>query len=265
MLAFYYAMWCAGALLKAAAVCRMAKNGIARRYVLLAVFLAACSLRTLVLVFLWQHQAQYRRVYEASMPILNLLECAAVVGVFWVLVENYRNFRKIGIVGLSALAIAGLGAAWVTRHWGLPISVGLREIALLWERQTSLVLVGVLAGIALLLPRSRYLPLRVSAQRAIAILTVEEAEVLLLASIGMIAKGAVTHSALWVRWTYTLFPMALRIGIGALWLFWMTPASDAEPKIVVLSDEDLERHARESKLRLHLIEAEMRNVLRDLD
>jgi hypothetical protein len=94
MLAFYYAMWCAGALLKAAAVCRMAKNGIARRYVLLAVFLAACSLRTLVLVFLWQHQAQYRRVYEASMPILNLLECAAVVGVFWVLVENYRKFSE---------------------------------------------------------------------------------------------------------------------------------------------------------------------------
>ena len=88
---------------------------------------------------------------------------------------------------------------------------------------------------------------------------------MLVAGIEMIATSAVANSSLWVRWAMTLLPMALRIGTGALWLFWMTPASDADPQLAVLSEEEMARQTREAELSLRLIEAEMRNALRGLD
>lgn len=261
MIGLYYAMWCLGALLEAGAVCRMAWNGMARRYWMLCLYLAAYSVRSLTLLFLWQHQSAYRTVFVATAPVVHLAECAVVIGVFWISVENYKNFRKIGITGLAVLFTVGICFAWATRNVAVPRLVGIRERMLLWQRYDSLVLVGLLVGIALLLPRSRYLPLRVSAQRAIAILTIDAVGALMLVGISMVSTGAVAHAALWVRWSMTLLPMALRIGTGGLWLVWMTPASDADPHPVVLSQREIDQR-REAAMQLQLLAAELRDALR---
>src|SRR5579872_5456309 len=171
MLVVFYAMWCAAGLITAAAACRMALNGIARRNWLLTTYLAFFSVRYLLLARLWHHQASYRAAYGFTMAPMMALECAAIVSVFFVLVENYKAFGKIAIAGMAFLITVGVIVAWSTRNVGVPSSHGIRETVLLWQRYGSLILVGLLAGIALLLPRTQYLPLRGSAQRAMAIMT----------------------------------------------------------------------------------------------
>jgi len=264
MLGLFYATWCIGAVLKGLAVCRMVKNGLARRYWLLSCYLAISTLMSLGMMAAWHHQRLYTKIHTFA-PILMLAESAAVIGVFLVLVENYQHFKKIGIIGISILTLISVVAAWITRNVGASIPIGVRETALLWERYESLVVVGVLAGIALFLPRSRFLPLRVSAQRATALLALEACECLLVAAASMLLTPTVSSASDAVRWTFTLVPFCFRIITGGLWLFWMTPAADADPVIPVLTDEDLERHRRESTRQMELLTAEMREALRHLD
>ena len=242
----------------------MVRNGIARRYWLLTTYLALYSLRYLVLAFLWPHQILYRQVYEFTMGPVITLECAAIISVFFVLVENYKAFRKVAIVGMAILVVLGIAVAWSTRNVGAPASHGIRVTVVLWQRYGSLTLVGLLAGIALLLPRTEYLPLRVSAQRAMAIMTVDSAEGLLESSITLILAGWTARAPLWARWTVTLFPFVLRTAIGALWLFWMTPASDADPVVIKLSPEEIERRRLEIVERARLLIAEVRDAERRL-
>jgi hypothetical protein len=264
MLALFYAMWCAAGVFAVAAACRMVKNGIASRYWLLTTYLAAYGLWYLVLASHWQHQSLYSKIYEYTMAPMIVLECAAIVSVFFVLVENYKAFRKIAIAGIAILITAGIIVAWFTRNVGAPVLEGMRGVLLPWERYASLILVGLLSGIALLLPRTRYLPLRGSAQRAIAILTVDSMEGLIVASLRMVLSVQTAHSPLWARWLVTLLPMALRMSICALWLFWMTPASDADPNVVRLSDEEIERRRVEIAERARLLIAEVRDAERRL-
>lgn len=243
----------------------MASNGMARRYWVLTMYLAICSAWSLVMLFLWAHQTTYRRVFSAVSPFIMLAECAAVISLFWVLVENYKSFRKIGAIGISGLVGLGVIVAWATRGVGIPLLVGARETMLLWQRYESLVLVGLLAGIYLLLPRSKYLPLRGSAQRAVAVFSIEATEGLLLGGIGVFLNGGLAHAALWIRWAVTLFPLALRMVTGSLWMFWLTPASDADPQVMVMSEEEIARQKRDAAMRMRLLIAELRDSFRHLD
>ena len=264
MLGLFYTMWCAAGLVMAAAACRMVANGIGRRYWLLAVYLSVYSVRYLCMIPLWPHQLLYRTVYEVTMAPLILLECAAVISVFFVLVENYKRFRKVAITGIAVLVFLGIIIAWSTRNVGVPMLEGIRGILLPWQRYASLTLVGVLAGISLLLPRTQYLPLRGSAQRALAILTVDSTQGLLVASLIMALSSRTAHAPIWMRWFFTFLPMLFRMSVGALWLLWMTPASDADPKVVTLSPEEVERRRMEIVQRAHLLIAEVRDVQRRL-
>ena len=264
MLVLFYTMWCVAGLLTAAAACRMVQNGITRRYWLLTTYLVLYSIRYLALAVFWHRQAAYSSVYELTMAPIIALECAAIVSVFFILVENYKAFRRVAIAGMVILVVIGIVAAWFTRHLGTPEGHGIRVTVVLWQRYGSLILVGLLAGIALLLPRTEYLPLRVSAQRAMAILTIDSAEGLLEASLTLILMGWTAHAPLWARWTVTCLPFVFRAGIGLLWLFWMTPASDADPVIVQLSSEEIERRRIEIADRARLLIAEVRDVERRL-
>jgi len=264
MLVLFYTVWCAAGLVPAAAACRMLGNGLAKRYWLLATYLAVHSLRYLVLAALWRHQSLYSEVWEVTMAPVMILECAAIISVFFVLVENYKAFRKIAGVGIALLIVIGTILAWSTRNLGVPFSPGVRESALLWQRYGALILVGLLAGISLLLPRTQYLPLRNSAQRATAILTIDSAQGLATPTLAVLLTGWTSAAPLWTKWLATLLPMVFHLSIGALWLFWMTPASDADPKIVKLSEEEIERHRVEIVQRAHLLIAEVRDAERRL-
>src|SRR5579883_2653635 len=115
-----YTVWCAAGLVTAAAACRMIWNGLAKRYWLLATYLVIHSARYSILAALWHHQHFYSTVYEFSMPVMMALECAAIISVFFVLVENYKAFRKVAIAGISLLIAVGIVVAWSTRHLGVP-------------------------------------------------------------------------------------------------------------------------------------------------
>ena len=67
MTLLFYAVWCAGILLKGAAACRMAWNGLATKLPLLWIFLALCVARSIALLLLRTHPAAYLNTYSACL------------------------------------------------------------------------------------------------------------------------------------------------------------------------------------------------------
>lgn len=211
-------LWGAAAATKLAAALRMSRNGILARYPLVVVLLVVTAIRSLVLLHFFG-KPEYQPIYSHTAALILFLEGLAAVAVFTVLVEHYPRFRTPGTIMLSSLGLAGALLSYLTRWVGVPRDwTGTWYYASLAERHVCTVLVVVLIGARLLLPRVSGIPIRQSAKRATSILTLQ---------VGMwLANSAVTI-ALGKPTLFAYFaPLVSGFVTSLLWLLWMTPASD---------------------------------------
>ena len=235
---FYYASWMVSPALKLSAAVRMFRNSIGRRYWLVMLFLAFCAVRSAVLISLWRDVRGYHLVYAFTAPVSLLLQFLAIVQVFWVIVEQYPNFRRVGAMGIAALGVCGLAAVWISRHYGVLPTLSLRDIELLFQRHGCMAMSFILVGIAVLLPRSPDIPIRESALRAAIILGIDAAFYLLSSAIQLAATPYAKTLSMPVREAITLFPMFGEWVVAAMWLFWMTPESDSNKTADPFNDAD---------------------------
>jgi hypothetical protein len=151
---------------------RLWRNGLVSRFPTLWAFIMVSTATAVTLLWFRRDPATYSYIYSLSTPIMLLLEAFAIVGVFWTVAEHYPRFRRPGSALVTALALIGGVAAWVTRSVAVPAYwSGLWQAAILIERYALLVMAVVLLGTRLLLPHVRGIPIRQSALRAADILT----------------------------------------------------------------------------------------------
>jgi len=142
------------------------------RFATVFVYLVVCTARSCILLALKNDRRHYLQVQAYTLPLMLLLQGLAVAGVFWAVAEQYPRFRRTGSVILACLAGIGASAAWLTHFVAVPTGWSAPwQLAWLLERNSLLVMIVVLAGTRILLPRIPGIPIRPSAKRMADILT----------------------------------------------------------------------------------------------
>jgi hypothetical protein len=238
MLTAFYVLWCAGPVLDLAAACRMARNGLIQQYRLVVFYLLISVLRSALLVASWRHQESYHRLFDSTLPVALMAQALAILATFWVVVENYPKFRGIGAVALAVLIAFGIAITWATRNIGMAQSYSRREGVLLMERHSLLIMVSLVIGVAVLLPKFSEIPIRKSATRVATILGLDAGCYFIIAAIGLATTAYVARLQVNPRFVITFIPFIVRIGIGLLWLLWPTPQSHVAGKPQPVTDAD---------------------------
>jgi hypothetical protein len=234
----FFATWCAAPVLESAAALRLAKNGVARRFPLVLLYLVFCAARSTLLISVWHTPKIYGKVWDATLPLGLLVQCLAIIQVFWVMVERYPNFRRIGTVGMSVLGLGGVALVAVTSKFGVMPNPSLRDLDLILQRYGCMVLAFALVGIAVLLPKSPSVPIRLSAFRAATILGIDAMLTLILSAVQLAVTPHASSLSLLTRELLTEAPLLAKCVEGALWLFWMTPESHKTDELEGFTDSD---------------------------
>ncbi len=246
----YVWIWRAAVLCLVIAAFRMFRNRLAQRLPLVFVYLALCATRSLVLMVLRPDPILYRNFYALSAPVVMLAQYAAIVAVFWVMTENYRHFRWLGIVLLEACTIAGVAAATVAQFALFPSAHTLREWALLGQRYMSTVMVIFVLCFRVALPRTPRLALPKCSLRLL--------NVLILDSILVVGAS-------WFAQEYGVrFPNAVAMvpTMAALLLnlCWIRAAQPEGERTVLpeIEQEQYDTELREVSARVHVAAAGIR-------
>jgi hypothetical protein len=230
----FFALWYAGPAVKALAAYRLWRNGLIQRFPTVWSFLVVSAAVSVSLIAFRRNPAIYNYVYAYSTPITLLAQTFAVVGIFWTVAEYYPAFRKPGTALLTALALIGALASWLTRFVAVPAGwSGAWQAATLIQRHLTLVMSIVLLGTGLLLPRVRGIPIRPSAARAAYIVTFHS----ILCSAGTALTVA-------TRDKYPMLMAFIAVAGGLitalLFAICLSPASDQCPEPVPVSEEELD-------------------------
>lgn len=167
---FLKVVWCAGVLCKGMAAYRTARSGMIRFAPSLWLYIAVFFIYSAGLLAVRPNYTAYLQVYSIGLPVILVLQLVATTAIFRLVTVNYPNFRIAGSVLFGALAIAGVGAAWATSYFSAAANGQL--IASLWEammfaqRYTFVVIVVVLLGVLVFLPRWPCIPIPRSARAA---------------------------------------------------------------------------------------------------
>jgi hypothetical protein len=243
-----YGFWYAAIAFRGAAAFRLWRNRMVERFPTVWAYLVISALRDLILVYWFRHRPHtYAVLYSQTVALEVLVQAFAVVGVFFTVAEHYPKFRIPGAVLLSALALMGTGATLLTHSFAVPAQQGwgtLWPAAILSERYAWTVMVVMLAGSRLLLPKVRGIPIRSSARRASDILTLQ--------CLGSLTCAVLAGAGIITLWNYVL-PLVFGVTSGTLWLFWLTPASDRCEEPAPFSDEQLAFLARPNRSYARLV------------
>jgi hypothetical protein len=165
-------LWCAGAFARAFAALRLWHNGLLYRLPTLWALLMVLAGQSVIGLCLTGEPVLYSRFYAVTAWCIMLMEGIAPVGVFWALVEHYPRFRGPGTFLLTLLAAAGATACWAAGYGSVPAGwVGQWHIAVVAQRAVASIMLVVLLGTRIFLPRIKAIPIRPSVQRAADILT----------------------------------------------------------------------------------------------
>jgi hypothetical protein len=217
-------LWAAGIAAKAFAAFRLWRIGLAERFPTLFALLIVLAVQSGVALGISGDKAHYAQAYALIAWVSVLMEGFAVTGVFWVVAEFYPRFRIPGTILLAGLAIIGTAICWVAGYIAEPPGwYSSWRIAILGQRAISAVMLFVLVGTRLLLPRVQGIPIRPSARRAADILTLH---------VGLTLLGAIISVATLLSDPGLISIIAVTNGL-ALGLFCavaLTPESDLCPQ-----------------------------------
>ena len=237
-----YVLAYAAVAVRCAAAYRLWHNRMVQRFPTVWAYLVVSAIRDLMLMYWFRHHPhRYSILYSQTVAVEVLVQAFAVVGVFFAVAEHYPRFRIPGSVLLAALALAGTAATLLTHSFAVPARQGWEPVwaaAVLSERYAWTVMVVMLAGSRLLIPKVRGIPVRRSARRASDILTFQ--------CIGSISCVVLAGSGRVTMWNFYL-PLLFSLASAALWLLWLTPASDRCEEPAPLSDEQLAFLARPNR------------------
>jgi hypothetical protein len=217
--AFYTitSIWAAAVLVTLAAAFRLWWNGMAMHFPTVWIYLLVSGLRGAVLLLVFQTPATYAAFYSRTAPLQLLVEAFAVVGVFFAVAEYYPKFRGPGTALLTALAIMGATGTWWTREFARPAQWTIVwSAAVLSERYAWTVMVVMLLGSQLMLPRVKGIPIRPAARRASNILALQLA--------ASVVSALLAASATATYLNYCL-PVSANLVLGLAWLLYVTPSS----------------------------------------
>ena len=213
-------VWSAGTLAKAVAAFLMWRNGLISRVPALWALLIALSVQMVALAAVHRDPARYAQVYAWSSWMILLLEGFSVVGVFRAVTESYPRFALPGTILLTALAIIGACACWMVGFLAPPAGWSKTwEIAVFVQRDVALVMIAMLAGSRLLLPRFSGIPIRKSARRASDILTI-------FVVTAFAGSTFTIGTAVEYPFLVSLIPMINGAALGILCAVFLTRASD---------------------------------------
>jgi hypothetical protein len=152
-------LWCAAIVIKGAAACRMAVNGVIKTLPLVWVYVTCTFAYVAVLLAVSSFPSLYLETYSVSVPFLLAVECTATASIFWRLTGAARRLRIAGTATLCILTVAGAAAAWAISFLGKPVHAGTTVVwlwyaALVVQRYVSTITASFLLGVLLLLPRS---------------------------------------------------------------------------------------------------------------
>lgn len=219
-------IWYAAVLAKAFAAYRFVRTGLIARFPVIWAYLVVTATRSTILIFLQHQRTRYVEVSSITAPLILLLEAFCVMEVFHRITEEYPNFGKPGAVFLGSLAGIGVSAASLTRFAWVPHNwSGTWQVMMLAERYASLVMIIVLIGARIVVPRVSAVPIRRSADRAAGILALQEIFALL---------GATVTIATAAQPGFLVFFIPV-FGCLVTSLFWataLTPGSDVLPEPV---------------------------------
>lgn len=154
--------------------------------------------------------------------------------------EKYPNFRTVGGLFLGALGLIGAVATYFTRFVSLPASWWAAwkldpaiASALLVKRYGALLMVALVWGVLMFLPRSDRIPIRPSARRAAITLGLQVSSWLVI-----------TWISVWTGPTLVSYfaPLVSGVIVSALWLLWLTPASDVCGELIPVTAEEQEEY-----------------------
>ena len=224
-------IWAAAVLATLAAAFRLWRNGMAMRLPTVWIYLLVSGLRSAVLLLVFRTPATYAAFYSKTAPLQLLVEAFAVVGIFFAVAEHYPKFRGPGTALLTALAMMGAMGTWWTREFGRPAQwTVVWNAAILSERYVWTVMVVVLLGSRLMLPRVKGIPIRPAARRAANILALQ-----LLASV-ISAVLAASTTATYLNY---YLPVSANLILGLTWLLYLTPSSDECADLVKLTEREI--------------------------
>jgi hypothetical protein len=213
-------VWYAGILAKAVAAFLIWRNGLTSRVPALWALLIALGAQAIALVAFHRDPARYALVYAWSSWIILLLEGFSVVGVFRSVTESYPRFGKPGTVLLSALAIIGACACWMVGFLAPPPGWSKTwEIAVFVQRDVALVMIVMLAGSRLLMPRISGVSIRKSARLASDILTV-------YVIVAFVGSAFTIDTPGGYPFLQSLIPMLNGLALGVLCAVFLTRDSD---------------------------------------
>jgi hypothetical protein len=228
-------LWFVTPVIKAVAAYRLWRNQLVRRFPTLWAFIVVSTVTAAFLLWFRRDPTTYSYIYSYSTPIMLLLEAFAIVGVFWTVVERYPRIRRPGSALLTALALIGGVAAWLTRSVAVPAGwSGMWQAAILIERYMMLAMIVVLMGTRVLLPRVPGIPIRRSAARATDIITFH---------VVMCAIGNAFTVATAARYPLVsaYIPVVAGLATAALFAICLTRSSDGSPAFEPIPQEEIER------------------------
>jgi hypothetical protein len=217
-------LWYAGIAAKAFAAYRMVRNDLFQRLPIFWAFIVISVARSIALACLAGDPRQYAELAADTMPMMLLSEGFAITSVYWLLTENFPNWRKPGAISLSVLTILGMSATLLLRNVGVPVDWGygwadVWQTAILLQRHVMVAMAVVLLGVRLLLAMARMIPVRPTARRAADVLCVD----VMLGLTGSVLT-------MWIGRRFPLiayaWPVLCGLTSGLLWAFWLPAASD---------------------------------------
>jgi hypothetical protein len=219
-------LWFLVTMAKGFAAHRIWRNGLLPRLPTLWLLLIASAIQGVALMVFLNAPPRYALIYSWSSWMILLLEGLTVVWVFRAVTEKYPRFGHPGTVLLTGFAIIGACACWMVGFLAPPPGwTKAWEIAVFVQRDASLVMIAMLAGSRILLPRVSGIPIRKSAQRASDILT--------LYVLAAFAGSAFTV-ATGARYPFfvSLIPIVNGGVFAVLCAVFLTPASDVCPDVL---------------------------------
>jgi hypothetical protein len=236
---FIMIVWYAATLAKAFAAYRLWKNGLISRLPMLWGLLVALTAQGIALITVHRNLTRATLVYSWTSWIILLLEGLTVVWIFRAVTEKYPRFEGPGAILLTSLAIIGACACWMVGFLAPPPGWSKTwEIAVFVQRDVGLIMIAMLAGSRLLLPRVSGIPIRPSARRASDILTLYVLTAFAGSLFTIATAGHYPFAA-------TLIPVVNGAAFGILCAVWLTPASDvcAELLTAACADDENARKA----------------------
>jgi hypothetical protein len=231
-------LWAGGIAAKAFAAFRLWRIGLAGRFPMLVALLVVLAAQSGIALSISHDKAHYAQVWVLIAWVSVLVEGFAVTGVFWVVAEFYPRFRIPGTILLGGLAVIGTAICWAAGYIAEPPGWYTSwRLAILGQRVISAVMLFVLVGTRLLLPRVQGIPIRLSARRASDILTFH---------VGLTLLGTMIGVSTQLRYPALVSMLIVTNGmaLGLLCAWGLTTESDVCPQSLRRKVNLVELHAR---------------------